>query len=156
MTDSDCWFPYLVMSYQVRTGSLQGLLFCFTHPPIPINRLLLSLNWTKEKKINGLKYVGRYIHASFLSSQGTPWSKASYRQRGKAEKNWPGKPSRSVPFIFLQHAVRLRSGLSPLAFSFPPFGSSTDLLCSIIYALKGFLNTCASCSMNIFFPWTFC
>ena len=151
VTGSDCWVSCLVMSHLVRTESPQGLPFCYTHLPISVNRVLSSLKWAKEKKkINVLKYVDMYIHMSFLNSQSTPWSKASCRQSGTAEKNYQKSPPSLFPLPPSTHSV---SALwpQPSHLLLPSLFLTRWLALFRHLCLNGILNACATSCMNICF-----
>ena len=106
-----------MFSHFVRTESPQGFSSLTLTSPTSIHRVLSSLNWSKEKKMDILKYVDMYIHTSFLNSQSTPWSEASCRQSGKAEKNSQKSPE-SVPLASLhtECVCNLPAALSPSSF----------------------------------------
>lgn len=143
------------MSHLVRTESPQGLPFCYTHLPISVNRVLSSLKWAKEKKkINVLKYVDMYIHMSFLNSQSTPWSKASCKQNGKAEKNYQKSPPSLFPLPPSTYTV---SALwpQPSHLLLPSLVLTRWIALFCHLCLNGILNACATSCMNVFLSFAF-
>lgn len=143
------------MSHLVRTESPQGLPFCYTHLPISVDRVLSSLKWAKEKKkINVLKYVDMYIHMSFLNSQSTPWSRASCKQNGKAEKNYQKSPPSLFPLPPSTYSV---SALwpQPSHLLLPSLVLTRWIALFCHLCLNGILNACATSCMNVFLSFAF-